>query len=97
MGCKGSSKINDVGCAGNVNKYVTQIQFRCFKESDTNLEDKPRPVLEDENMFKVVEQQPSTGACTLLVKLDRSPSAPSADSFFQLTLRAGTFEKLLMN
>ena len=67
--------INDVENPGTANELVEQNCFRRFKEGDTNLKDKPRSghsVFEDEALFEMTEQQPSTSTHTLLAELGPS-------------------------
>ena len=69
-----AKEINDVEGPVTVNEHVTQNWFRCFKEDDTNLEDKPGSknpsIVEDETLLEMTEQQLSPH--TLSTGLDPS-------------------------
>lgn len=72
-GLQDKQEISDAEGSRTVSGHVAQNWFRCFKEGDASLEDKPRlgrpSVVEDEALFDMVEQQPSTNTCTLLEEL----------------------------
>ena len=56
----GVKEISDVEGPGIVDKHVAENCFKCFKEGNTNFEDKPRserwPVVENETLLEMVEQ-----------------------------------------